>query len=305
MSTPTSALPLGLRHLPGDDWLACHACGTPCAPGAEAVAFDVLGRADAVQGVVATRAQYTFAECERCAEREARAASVLAAHPGIVRAIGGHEVAQHRLVGALCGLAVLEVEPPEHPTAEAVVSLLERLSTAGTLSAFSRLFSPVWREGTTTDTASTEPWLHVSLELRAELRRQYANHRADQLPARPVPCPSGGCAWCGVGTVYAKRTARAWVAHSIAPASLGGNGPALLDRHLCPTCEAIRADGGVMLDSLLMAVDPDRAMRSRRPFDPELRGVRGWAVTGRKPNREPWQHTDRDGLRHLLESGDY
>jgi hypothetical protein len=46
-------------------------------------------------------------------------------------------------------------------------------------------------------------------------------------------------------------------------------------------------------------------MRRRRPYEPEVNGVRGWAVAGGRPNAAPFAHLDLDGARALLASADY
>lgn len=76
--------------------------------------------------------------------------------------------------------------------------------------------------------------------------------------------------------------------------------------HLCPTCERYLTNGETMRAALLDAVDSDRAMRRQNPYEPELRGVRGWAVANRaKPNAEPWAHVGLNDLRALLAVGDW
>lgn len=164
---------------------------------------------------------------------------------------------------------------------------------------------PIWQDDARLGTAAAEPWLHIDADLRAEIRLQYADHLADRMPPRPVSCPTGGCAWCGLGSVMAKRSAKPWTPHSMTPASLGGNGRTMAV-HLCPTCERIRDDGGSMRSSVLDLIDPDRALRRRVPYEPDVHGVRGWAVAGGgRSNAAPWAHLDLDGLRALLASGDY
>lgn len=57
---------------------------------------------------------------------------------------------------------------------------------------------------------------------------------------------------------------------------------------------------------VLDLIDPGREMRQHLPYEPDLRGVRGWADSGRKrPNAEPWAHLDLHALRALLARHDY
>lgn len=103
----------------------------------------------------------------------------------------------------------------------------------------------------------------------------------------------------------AKRSAIPWTPRAITPGSLGGNGPRPLNVHLCPSCERARDAGGTIRSAVLDRVDPGRALRRHVPHEPDLNGVRGWAVVGGKPNAEPWAHLDLDRLRDLLERRDY
>jgi hypothetical protein len=119
------------------------------------------------------------------------------------------------------------------------------------------------------------------------------------MPPHRVPCPTGGCAWCGVGTVLAKRSAKPWRPHSVRE-GVHTTG------HLCPTCERIRADGGSMRSAVLGVIDPDRLLRRRMPGEPDVQGVRGWATAGDgRPNEAPWAHLDLLGLRDILARGDF
>lgn len=287
-------LPLGIRHLP-DEHIACAGCGTPCGPDRPRTSFDVMGRADRVRGLREINGRVTFATCVACAALDAHAARTLDAHPAIRQAIGSPNITRHRIVSAFRGLAVLGVEPAETYTHDALASLLQRLSAPGASASWSQRFAPIWEEGASTKTAAAEPWLHVSIELRSEVRRQYLDHLADALPPRPVLCPTRGCAWCGVGSVMAKRTAEPWT-------PLTANGAS---GHLCPTCERYDATGQDMRAALLDYADPGRKFRRRRPYPPEPHGAQPWSRVPGRPNAEPWAHIDLDGLRDQLANGDW
>lgn len=289
------ALPLGIRRLPDAEHVACKACGTPCGPASPRETFTVTARADP-RGMRDIDGKATFGVCPACAALDASAARTLDAHPGIRRMIGSASIARHRVLTAFYALAVLGVEPSETYTADGLLSLIDRLSVLGVVAAWHRQFAPIWHDGVSGDSAAAEPWLHVGLDIRADIRREYGAHLADRMPPRPIACPTGGCAWCGIGAVTAKRTAAPWT-----PTTLHG-----ARGHLCPTCARYRDDGEPMGAALLDTADPDRAIRRRSPLAPDVRDLRGWAQTpGTRPNAEPWGHVDLDGLRALLVSADW
>jgi hypothetical protein len=292
-STEARPLPLGIRRLPDAEHAACHACGAVCGPTAPRSTFHITGRADHL-GVRGVAAEATFATCERCATLDSLAARTLDAHPVIRRAIGSPSIGRYRIVSAFQALSVLGLEPSDTYTHDALASLLDRLSAPGASASFSRLFSPTMLADTIPNSAATEPWLHVGTELRSAIRYEYGQHLADRMPPRPVACPTRGCAWCGIASVMAKRTAEPWTPVTVS----GARG------HLCPTCEHYRDYGG-MPAAVFDYLDPDRAIRRRFPVRPELRDVRAWALSGEPPSAEPWAHVDIDGARDMLARGDW
>jgi hypothetical protein len=302
-TTDARPLPLGVRRI-DPERVACKHCGTPCDPDAPREPMAVSGRADPRLGVVEARAEAWFGLCAACTDLDAHAARTLDAHPYIQHSIGSPTIGRYRVASAFHALAVMGAKPAEAYTADGLLSLLDRLSVPGASASWYRRFAPVWQDEAARDTATAEPWLHVGTELRTEIRRQYLDHLADRMPPRAVPCPTGGCAWCGIGSVIAKRSAKPWTPHKIMPTGLGGHDAQTRNVHLCPGCES--ATDAPMQTAVLDLIDPGREMRKHVPYEPELRGVRGWAVSGRiRPNTEPWAHLDLDGLLTLLARRDY
>lgn len=64
----------------------------------------------------------------------------------------------------------------------------------------------------------------------------------------PVPCPSGGCLFCGVGSIRAmpSQAPQVWQEVSTARGSLGARRKRsqLVIGHLCPDCYQAREDVG-------------------------------------------------------------
>lgn len=296
----TRPLPLGVRLLPDAEHVACHACGTPCGPDAPRSTYTVTGRADARLGLIEGHGEVTFGTCAACADLDALAARTLAEHPDIRRMIGSPSIGQYRIVSAFHALAVMGAKPAETYTDDGLLSLLGRLAAPGALASWARQFAPIRQDDARRDTAASEPWLHVDSDLRAEIRLQYRDHLADRMPPHRVACPTGGCAWCGVGMVLAKRSAKPWTPYSVR------EGVHTMTGHLCPVCERIHEDGGSMRSAVLSVIDPDRLLRRRVPGEPDVQGVRGWATAGDgRPNEAPWAHLDLLGLRDILARGDY
>lgn len=304
-SSDPRTLPLGIRLLPDAEHVACKDCGTPCGPDAPRITFTVTGRIDPRGILIEGLSEVTFGQCTACADLDAHAARTLDAHSRIRRMIGSPSIGRHRIASAFHALAVMGAKPADTYTDDGLLTLLNRLTSPGAAASWHRKFSPLWQDDAARDTAAAEPWFHLGPDLRASIRAEYLDLLADRLPVRAIACPSGGCAWCGVGSVTAKRTARPWTPHTMSPISLGGVGPRTLAVHLCPTCERIREDGGSMRSAVLDIIDPDRELRRRVPHAPNLDGVHGWAIVGGQPNGAPWAHHDLTSLRALIASADY
>lgn len=248
-----------------------------------------------------------FRECPACAERHRLAAALMAEHPDIRRSIGSPSIAEHRAARALDALAAIGQAPPDRLSAEHLSMAVDLLAPVARR--WSGRFAPVRQLDALIGSCAEAPFGWLSPDGLSDLRHAGAEWLAWRLPPRPVACPTIGCGFCDVGTVTVPRWAPPWTARSLGPASLGGVGGNALAEHLCPACEAayadpVPSDAGILASALLAAVDPDR--RLRRTSDPDLRGLRGWAVTGlAQPNPEPWAHVDLDALRRLLEGHDW
>jgi hypothetical protein len=305
--TATTTLPIGVTKRP-EGTTACANCGMPTT--GPTIAFNVYSREVPVGTASATRVVETaqgmtvdLGLCDECEATGERAARLLDAHPAVARGIGSP--ARHQVTCALNALAVIGVTPPEQMTTETLVELLE-LAPLGAAARWAARFSPLWRSGSREEHAASDPWLFVGVSARTDIREAYARWLARRRPPRPVESPSGGCLLCGVGEVMARHGDTPWRETTVNASVLGGGGGSL-SGHLCPACQSAQDDAGShMLDAAILAVvDRDRAIRRKRPYAPTVNGARGWAVTGRKPNRKPFGHLNLDSLRASLLSGDW
>lgn len=308
MTTATAPLlPIGVAVRP-DGAVACARCGMPTTGSASE--FRVFAREVPIGNRGAFRAEdtpagasVTLGECAECEAVGALAARLLDANRAIARGIGSP--ARHQVTCALDALRVIGAPLPETMTRDALGELL-MLAPLGAAARWAARYSPLWRHGTREDRAASEPWLFVGLDIRADIRREYARWLARRRPPRPVACPTGGCLLCGVGSVLARHGDAPWH-ETTANGSVLGGGRGSVSGHLCPACQTAQDDAGShMLDAAILAVvDPDRAIRRKRPYAPSVDGAQAWGVTGLTPNREPFAHLDLDGLRASLLRGDW
>jgi hypothetical protein len=163
-------------------------------------------------------------------------------------------------------------------------------------------------------------WAHVGLGARQELRAAFAAGLRDLVarhqPPVSVACPQdGGCLYCGRGSVSISAeqlsrlggaqaaTRAAWRPTTTTVTALGGTGPDRLTGHLCATCAgALEQVGGAVgltsraqavVDHLVAHGEPQRARRLSDwlvEHEGANRVVPAWAVTGREPSGEPWEH---------------
>lgn len=317
-TTSAVAMPLGLAALPPDHE-ACASCGVAVPTlGAPLVKLRVLAREMRMPGgfeLVEAAGTMSFAECAACTDRHALVAAVVVAHPGLAH-LGSTSITADRLSLAVDALAAVDVlttprqvrkATETYTTAyAAATSLLDRFSILGGSVQFSARFSPVWKHGADPATCASSPWLHVEAGLAQDIRYQLGEHLRDRMPPRPIPAPAdsrySGCVICGVASVEARRPELAWT---------GVPSGAYAGGHLCASCAgAVDFTGGTLGPSaveqaVLEVVDPDRAMRRKRPNDPQLHGLSMWADAGDLPAPTRFAFLNTDALVELLTFGDW
>lgn len=292
----TVAHGIGIQALP-DGATPCWSCGLPV-PGDGDIPFTILAMilADGRVEDALSPVTLTLAECDACHRLREGAAAIVAQHPAL-RRLGSPSIIRDRLTRALRALAAVGQEPPADWSLEAVHAALTRLVDVGQALAWSNRYSPVRQADARLDEAASEPYLYASADVMAQARREVASFLRDQLPPRPIDCPSGGCLVCGRSSHLGRREQEAWV-----PVTSGKH-----RGHLCATCARHyggQVIGQTLIDAALLDhIDSDGTLRRRTYRQPQFRGVRLWADTGRKPSTRPWAHVDLDALEHELRHG--
>lgn len=195
--------------------------------------------------------------------------------PSLVAEFGN--VAPDMLTNAYAALAVIG-----HHTEAAPRALIKRL---GSETQTQWLYQFIPTQHLADGTACPERWGFVTREQRADIMAAYV---AVVTPTRTYDCPTVGCGFCGVGT------STTWTPYSVGSQYLGG--PVRPDRmnvYLCDACahhvEDVGAVGPTAMERSLYAAKNVASGSWDGP--PELVGLRGWAVTGRKEaNATPWEH---------------
>lgn len=155
--------------------------------------------------------------------------------------------------------------------------------------------------------AGTRRWEHVSDEQRDWIKTAFAAMlRARVGSPQQVPCPSGGCMFCGVHSIKAKpaQADQVWREAATTRGNLGARRKRSrkVAGHLCSPCAQAREDVGVWGPT---AVETAILRHLDRKFGlntPALNAPAWGALTDAEPNSEPWSHLDLDDLTEKLGS---
>lgn len=269
----TDLAPIGLQATP-DGMTPCAVCGVPAT--GPTTAYPILLRT--VRTAIGERADalpdgasVDLPTCGDCRALDALAARIIAAHPGLTRALG--TVASWRLRAALYALDATGQKLPSPDVDPARLgSLVHRLAVPGALATYSRRYSPAWLADATTKHSARSRWSAVHPHVLGDCRRGYVDWLADARPPRPITHPTRRrCDWCGTSTAMGRRLSEAW------------NGD------LCGTCAAVQDSGGTSHDAVWQAIDARQTMRRHLPYRPDLNGVRPWSRGG-GGDGTPWSH---------------
>lgn len=271
--TTTDLSPIGLQAIP-DGHKPCAACGIPTT--GKTTKYLILTRVIAMgtgerYEEMADGAGIDLAECSDCQAISEAAEAIVESHPGLVRHLG--TVALWRTTTALYALdSIGHRLPSPDITPERLGSLVHRLAAPGALVAYSRRFSPVMEADASPKLSARERWSAVEPEALAECRRGAVDWMADGRPLRALPHPGRRrCDWCGTATAPGRRVSEAWFGD------------------LCANCHAVEVSGGRSYEAFWRAIDPDLAIRRRRPIVPDIDGVRPYSQAP-AGDGEPWSH---------------
>lgn len=229
-----------------------------------------------------------FVRCTDCTDLENLAELVIDAHPAVGWAIGSRSIAVEQVETALAALSALgyaQRAPRLTKTDADLRRLLRLLSHAGSYARWAARLVPVARWNADPTTCSAGRWSHLEYDpdRALDLRQAFAQllREVTEQPT-PLPCPSGGCTLCGVGTVagLASRSDDLWIAL--------GDGAG----HSCPTCwPAIVYAGVVGPTAGERALFEFLKVPVNRRSEFEAAVTRWGSLPGNPaPNERPWLH---------------
>ncbi|WP_084100699.1 hypothetical protein [Demequina sp. NBRC 110051] len=269
-----------------------------------------------------------FSRCENC-RRLAHLAAVSAVDPDSTSRL--HALEAMRMMGA--EVPAVPYDPTKGAMAQEWVhpALVRDLARIGLHARFSRRYGPVMSAEADEEThggkrepqtCSRTPWSHIPADddLRDQFRAALGAHMMRMSGPREHPCPTEGCAMCGLGSIPAPYDAEPWTAVRYTRAGLGqvGRGPRRQDGqaaesmrviehgHLCPVCwraclEVAEDRGGrpepsyTAMERAVMRATGTLGKYERNPYEVQISGLRGWATMPdgkRSPSKEPWAHLD-------------
>ncbi len=271
--TSTDLSPIGLTATP-DGTLPCAVCGIPTT-GSKAK-YPVLSRIVPMASgerleEMSAGAGIDLPTCSDCQGIAEQARTIVSAHRGLVRLLG--TVATWQTTTALYALDTIG-QPLPGPDIEPhrLGSLVHRLASPGAGTMYSRRFSPVMLADASTKFSARERWSAVDPVALADCRSGFLDWKADGRPIRALAHPGRRrCEWCGTATFPGRRVSEVWFGD------------------LCAKCHAVQEAGGTSYEAMWEAIDPDRAIRRRRPYVPDIDGVRPYSQS---PGGDgtPWSH---------------
>lgn len=232
--------------------------------------------------------------CEHCRELRQQAEKVAP----LLRLGGSRSIAVDRVMSALLVLDALGMRAPKITTRREAWLLVEHLNAAGAGVQWSARFTGTLAAGADPTTAAVERWSYLDSKQRQVLKDAAASYLRARIetPKHIAPPSGGGCAMCGVSSVYALPSK----AHEVWQIS-GGN------KYTCPQCTFVLGHMAVVGRAVGEA-SAEVALRAylqipRRAYDDrQFAGLTPWVQSGAKPNKTPWAHLDLGTVRKLFDS---
>lgn len=296
--------------------LACRDCGAEVRhPKVAEVEFN-SARAVPMAGEPVVRpdqSRFTFARCERCTDRRARAAALLDEYPSVRRTLGSFAYAIESVDAALVALDALRLKPKVVDRlvgSERDLRLaLTHLAAAGAAARWSASFLPVTQADARADTHAVRRWAVLSGREIQDLSDAYGALLAARLDGPhdvrvPADAEVLGCLLCGVGTVRVESSAERepWGdLRRVKPRLVGTrrDGHQPVSGYVCRSCRpATVTAGAVGRRAMELALYAHLKVRPRLDGTqlPDLSAFAALPL-GTSPNAKPWGHVpDLKGL---------
>jgi hypothetical protein len=293
------------------DARACRDCGVEVRhPKAVEVEYNAA-RAVLMAGEPMVRpdqSKFTFARCEKCTERRARAAALLYEYPSVRRTLGSLTYAVESVDAALVALDALRLKPKVVDrllASERDIRLaLTHLAGAGAAARWSAAFIPTTQADARADTHAVRRWAVLSGREAQDLVDAYGALLAARLDGPhdvrvPADADLRGCLLCGVGTVRVQSSAERdpWGERRRVKARLLGarrGGPEYVIGYVCRACRpATVTAGAVGRRAMELALYAHLKLRPRLDGTqlPDLKAFAALPL-GTPPNTKPWSHVD-------------
>lgn len=292
--------------------LPCGTCGVQVHNPAETYTVKSTGRESTIEGRTMTvphfggeRRPHELATCKTCAEFQDQADKITAQHPGAERTSVAAQVRTCAAAIDALGLGA-DYLPPARSKRALRRLLAHMLPVTGGL-LYSDMLTPTIRRESTEHPGAAR-WEHITEDHHQRIRAAYGAMLKATLETRaPVPCPSGGCLFCGLGSLPAKpsQAPQVWQEVSTTRGSLGARRKRSqrVTGHLCPDCYQAREDAGAWGPTAIETAVFQYLVYTPGLNRPELNAPAWGVLDDAEPNATPWEHLgDLDALRDELRS---
>lgn len=244
---------------------------------------------------------HELATCADCTAVQEQADAITAQFPGAESSNVKRDVRDCLAALDAAGLPI----PSSIPSEASLRRLLAHMVTVSRSINYANLLAPTVRPESRVHVGNTR-FEHVTQEQRDRIRDAYGDMlRARAGTLQQVPCPSGGCLFCGIHSIKAKsaQAGDVWRKATTTRKSLGARrkGSQRITGHLCPQCAQVRDDveawGPTAVETAILRHIGYKPGLGTPAFTAPAWG----ALTDVEPNPQPWAHIDLDDLMEKLE----